>query len=165
MFIIAAEVLARSLKNLFEDPLFMRYEMPKWSRKINHLSYANEIILFCPGHLGSMKKMIRILREYEYMSGHMVNLDKSLFYLHERTPIRTCNIIRRIIGISQGTFSFTYLRCPVFYGREKKACYKELLKKVMKRLNLWQYKLLAFGGRYVFISHVLQSMLHIIYQL
>lgn len=34
----------------------------------------------------------------------------------------------------------------------------EIIKKVMKRLSLWQHKLLYFGGRYVLIAHVLQSM-------
>lgn len=62
--------------------------MPKWSLKINHLLYADDTILFCSGsgHLG-MKKMIRILREYEKVSGQLINLDKSLFYLHEETGI------------------------------------------------------------------------------
>lgn len=120
LFIIAAEVLARSFNRLFVDPMFIGYEMPKWSPKINHLSYADDTILFCSTHTGSMKKMINILREYEVVSGQMVNLDKSLFYLHEKFPTRIANRITRISGIAQGVFPFTYIGCPVFYGRKKK---------------------------------------------
>lgn len=56
IFIIGAEVLARNLNGLFEDQGFRGYGMPKWSPKINHLSYADDTILFCSGHKGSMKK-------------------------------------------------------------------------------------------------------------
>lgn len=45
-----------------------------------------------------------------------------------------------------------------FYGRKKKSHFEELKKKVMKRLSTWQNKLLSFGGRYILISHVLQTM-------
>lgn len=40
LFIIVAEVLARRLNKLFDNPLFKGYVIPKWSPKINHLSYA-----------------------------------------------------------------------------------------------------------------------------
>lgn len=65
--------------------------MPKWSPNINHLYYVDDTILFCSGHPGSMKKMIRILRDYEYVSGNIVNLAKRLFYLHEKTLARIGN--------------------------------------------------------------------------
>ncbi|KAG5614746.1 hypothetical protein H5410_014570 [Solanum commersonii] len=78
------------------------------------------------------------------MSGHMINLVKSLLYLHEKTPIRVYNHIKKITGIIQGLFPFVYLGCPVFYGRKNKNHFEELIKKVMKR--------------YTLITHVLQSI-------
>ncbi|KAG5587705.1 hypothetical protein H5410_048139 [Solanum commersonii] len=59
LFIIGAEVLARSLNNLFEDPEYKGYGMPKWSPKINHLSYADDTILFCSGQPSSVRKMMK----------------------------------------------------------------------------------------------------------
>jgi len=46
LFIIAAEVLSRGLNKLHEDRRYRGYGMPKWSPKINHLSYADDTILF-----------------------------------------------------------------------------------------------------------------------
>lgn len=104
------------LNKLFEVPMFKGYGMPKWSPKINHLSNMDDVILFYSGHPGSMKKMIKILRYYERISCRLINLDKILFFLHEKTPIGICNKIKRITCIAQGSFSFTHLGCPVFYG-------------------------------------------------
>lgn len=121
LFIIAAQVLARSLNGLFANEKFHGFGMPKWSADINHLSYADDTILFCSGEKKSMKLMMKVLRDYELVSGQMVNLDKSLFYLHDKVPLRVGNRIRRVICIRQGSFPFTYLGCPIFYGRQKKS--------------------------------------------
>lgn len=48
-FIIAAEVLSRGLNKLNEDEGFKGYGLPKWSPRINHLVYVDDIILFCLG--------------------------------------------------------------------------------------------------------------------
>lgn len=56
LFIIAAEVLARNLNHLFKDQQYKGFGLPKWSPEINHLSYADDTILFCSGQSYSMKK-------------------------------------------------------------------------------------------------------------
>lgn len=98
------------------------------------------------------------LRSYEFVSGQMVNLTKSYFYLHEKAYVAVSHKIRRTTGITQGTFSFIYLGCPVFYDRRKIIYYQELIKKVTRRILSWQNRLLTFGGRYILIRHILQSI-------
>jgi len=132
--------------------------MPKWSLEINHLSYADDTILFCSGQLSSIRKMMQILRNYEMVSGQMNHLNKNLVYLHEKVPIGVCNRIRRLTEIRQGSFPFIYFGCPIFYGRKNKSHFESLVKKIIKRLISWQNKLLSFGGRYILIAHVLQTM-------
>ncbi|KAG5629515.1 hypothetical protein H5410_001232 [Solanum commersonii] len=44
LFIIEAEVLARSLNQLFKDQKHKGFGLPKWSPEINHLSYADDTI-------------------------------------------------------------------------------------------------------------------------
>ncbi|WMV59077.1 hypothetical protein MTR67_052462 [Solanum verrucosum] len=158
LFIIVAEVFARSLNNLFEDLEYKGYGMPKWNPKINHLSYADDTILFCLGQPFSMRKMIKVLIKYEDVSRQLINLDKSLVYLHEKVPIGASYQIRRITGIRMGSFPFTYLGCPMFYERKNKSHFEVLIKKVAKRMHSWQNRLLSFGRRYILIAHVLQSM-------
>lgn len=87
MFIIATEVLARGLNKLHEDGEFRGYGMLKWSPNINHLSYADDTILYCSGDKKSVKNMIKVLADYERVSGQMINKNKCFFYLHEKVPI------------------------------------------------------------------------------
>ncbi|XP_060210567.1 uncharacterized protein LOC132637503 [Lycium barbarum] len=158
LFIIAAEVLTRSLNKLHEKPRFIGYKIPKWSPQINHLSYADDKILFCSGDGYSLKKMMKRLRKYEKASGQLVNTDKSCYYTHHKVSAIVNNKIKRHTNMRNGSFPFTYFGCPVFYGRRKLIYYEDLIKKLTKRIFSWQNRLLSFGGRYVLVNHVLQTM-------
>ncbi|XP_060181532.1 uncharacterized protein LOC132611140 [Lycium barbarum] len=118
LFIIAAEVLARNLNELHDDPAFKGYGMPKWIPHLNHLSHADDTILFCSADPVSLRKMMKVLRNYEKVSGQLVNNEKSSFYLHEKVPTSVVGRVKRKTGM----------------------------------------RLLSFGGRYILIAHVLQTM-------
>lgn len=107
LFILVAEVLARSLNTLHQDLQFKGYGLPKWSPQINHLSYVDDTILFCSGENKSLKKMLRILRRYEKASGQISNTDKSNFYLHHKIDNFTVNRIQNVLGMRKGSFPFT----------------------------------------------------------
>lgn len=78
--------------------------------------------------------------------------------MHGKTPTAVGQRLRKIIGIGQGSFPFIYLGCPIFYGRKKKTYFEGLIKKILGRLMTWKNKLLSYGGRYILIAYVLQSM-------
>lgn len=117
--------------------------MPKWSPQINHLSYADDTIIFCSGDNKSLKKMMRILKRYERSSGQMINSEKSYFYLHHKTENHIANRIQNTLGMTKGCFPFTYLGCPIFYGRRKIAYFEDLVKKITNRVQSWQNRLLS----------------------
>ncbi|XP_060200270.1 uncharacterized protein LOC132628508 [Lycium barbarum] len=102
--------------------------------------------------------MMKVLRNYEKVSGQLVNNEKSSFYLHEKVPASVVGRVKRNTGMRKGTFPFIYLGCPVFYGRRMIVYYEGLIKKVMNRVISWQSRLLSFGGRYILIAHALQTM-------
>lgn len=130
LFIIAIEVLARGLNNLNGDPNFIGYGLPKWSPTINHLSHADDMILFCSGDRYFIIRMIKMLKDYEEGSGQLVNKSKSFLYLYEKTPLIVATRLRRLSGIKQGNFPFTYLGCLVYYGRMNKSYFKDLVRKI-----------------------------------
>ncbi|WMV13941.1 hypothetical protein MTR67_007326 [Solanum verrucosum] len=110
------------------------------------------------GHKGSIKKIMAVLNKYEKISGQLINLTKSYMYFHEKVSIAVRNRIRRTTRIGVGSFPFTYLGCPMFYGRKKICHFEELVKKVSRRVMAWHSRLLTYGGKYVLVCNVLQSM-------
>ncbi|KAG5632630.1 hypothetical protein H5410_004347 [Solanum commersonii] len=118
-----------------------------WSPEINHLSFADDTILLCSGDRVSVIKIMKILKDYEAISRQMVNKSKSFFYLHDKTHLIVAIRMRTLIGIRQGNFSFIYLGCPVFYGRNNSCYYEELIRKIAKRIFSWHNRFLSFGGR------------------
>lgn len=132
--------------------------MPKWSLDINHLSYADDTILFCSGERNSVIKMMYVLRKYEEISGHLINKSKSFFYLHEKTHLIYTIKLRKLTCIRQGNFPFIYLGCPVYYGRKRGIHFEDIIRKLSRRVLPWQNRFLSHGGKIILIKHILQFM-------
>nr|XP_016471225.1 PREDICTED: uncharacterized protein LOC107793393 [Nicotiana tabacum] len=84
LFILSAEVLLRSLNKLFLDRNFIGFEMPKWTDPLNHLSYANDTIIFSSADLYSLHKVMEVLTKYEQISRQLINKSKCSYYMHTK---------------------------------------------------------------------------------
>ncbi|XP_059295445.1 secreted RxLR effector protein 78-like [Lycium ferocissimum] len=69
LFILAAEVLTRNLDALLHITQYKGYGMPKWSPKITHLAYADDMIIFNSAALFSLRLIVEVLKNYEMTSG------------------------------------------------------------------------------------------------
>lgn len=146
LFILAAEVLTRGLSSLHAKPGYRGYELPKWSTPINHLAYIDDTILFTTVEEKPLMIMIKVLRKYEEVSCQLINLNKSVFYVHEKTAPSIVSRIRQISRIRRGIFRIIYLECPIFYSRNKISYYDFMIKKIINIIQSWQEKMLSFGG-------------------
>ncbi|XP_019225903.1 PREDICTED: uncharacterized protein LOC109207439 [Nicotiana attenuata] len=133
---------------------FIGFEMPKGSKNINYLSYADDI--FSSSHFHAIQWTTNVLEEYEVASGRKVNKEKSSFYMRENTPYHEANTVHLITEFKRHPFPFTYLGCPIFYNRRQDVFYKDIIHKV--RIYSWKGRLLSIGGREILIAHVLESM-------
>lgn len=79
--------------------------------------------MICSSHKKSMRMMMAFLRGYEDVYGEMIYLTKSYMYMHDKVLIIICQRIRRIAGIAQGTFPFTYLGCPMYYWKKENSIF------------------------------------------
>ncbi|KAH0651903.1 hypothetical protein KY284_031815 [Solanum tuberosum] len=86
LFILAAKVMSRSLNVLMKKNEFKRFGMPRGSLRLNHLAFADDMIILCKTEVGTMTMISETLRKYEEVSGQVsgqkVNKDKSAIYLH-----------------------------------------------------------------------------------
>ncbi|XP_070027770.1 uncharacterized protein [Nicotiana sylvestris] len=158
LFIIAAEVLSRSLKNLHNHPDFTPFAMHDKVPKVNHLAYADDIVIFCSVTSKSIKLVMKQIGNYEDRSGQLVNRDKTVFLTAPKTSANIINRIRQCSGFMDKNFPLNYLGCPLYVGRKRTEYFDILLSKIVKRLNGWKDKLLSYGGKIVLIKGVLQSL-------
>lgn len=69
--------------------------------QVNHLSFANDNIVFTSGRTKTLKLILQTLKEYEETTGQMINSDKSHFLVHLIVFKVTKDSIKRITGFKQ----------------------------------------------------------------
>lgn len=82
LFIIASEVLSRTLNPLLRIKEFKKFGMPRGSPTINHLAFADDMIILCKAKATTMKLIVETLKKYEAASGQRINKEKSVIYMH-----------------------------------------------------------------------------------
>ncbi|XP_019178136.1 PREDICTED: uncharacterized protein LOC109173355 [Ipomoea nil] len=96
LFVITAEVLSVYLAWVYDGTTVPRFTQPPGTPHIHHLAYADYVIIFSTARLGAIQEVINALNEYEEISGQFVSFQKSVFYMHPRTPAREIDEIRRV---------------------------------------------------------------------
>ncbi|XP_060202462.1 uncharacterized protein LOC132630895 [Lycium barbarum] len=144
LFILSVEVLSRALNLEFDNAEYVGYD---------------DTIIFASAEGESLKRIMKILQDYEAISGHLINKGKSAFYMHHKISGALCQQVEQITGFKRDQFPLKYLGCPIFHSRRKKVYYNDLIKKVKNKLQNWQGKLLSLGGKAVLINSVLQTFM------
>lgn len=86
LFIIGAELLSRILNNLFHHQHYKGFNMVITGPQINHLSFADDIIIFTSGEKVSLQLIMKTLSTYEMVSDQLINTNKSHFMIPTNTP-------------------------------------------------------------------------------
>ncbi|XP_070007918.1 uncharacterized protein [Nicotiana sylvestris] len=103
LFILAAEAISRGLNSLHTNLYFCGFGMPKWSPKINYLSYADDTIIFCSSDETLLRLVMEVLQAYESSSGQLVNKTKSATYLNHLTYNEVINKVESITVMERQT--------------------------------------------------------------
>nr|XP_009783392.1 PREDICTED: uncharacterized protein LOC104231998 [Nicotiana sylvestris]XP_016503115.1 PREDICTED: uncharacterized protein LOC107821204 [Nicotiana tabacum] len=158
LFILSEKLLSRSLNKLFDAKSFRGFKMTKWTDLLNHISYADDTVLFASAYAYSLKKIMAVLCGYEKISGQLIKKEKSSYYMHSKVETALVQTVGNITGFTKGELPFIYIRCPVFNIRRRKDYYDDVIKKVKAKLHSWKGKLLSYGGKATLINSALQSM-------
>ncbi|KAG5584615.1 hypothetical protein H5410_045049 [Solanum commersonii] len=114
--------------------------------KVNHLAFADDMIILCKAEVGTMQLISETTRKYEEVSGQKCNGGEEI----------VAEVATRIL---RKDFPFTYLECPIFYKRKQKAYYQQMIHRIGAKIQAWKGKLLSYGERVILIKHILQSTL------
>ena len=126
--------------------------------KINHLSFADDIIIFASTDSNFLHLIMKTIEAYEEVSDQQVNKEKSFFMVSSNTSHDIIEEIRIATGFNRKNSPINYLGCPLYIGGQRIIYYSELVEKVIKRIAGWHSKILNFGGKITLVKHVLQSI-------
>ncbi|KAH0644524.1 hypothetical protein KY284_032408 [Solanum tuberosum] len=123
------------LNRLHQSQRYKGFKMEPRGPQINHLSFADDVIIFTSRNKESMQLIMKILGDYESTSDQLINKEKSHFLVLSNAPNNIINTIQEVTGFSQKDSPISYLGCPLYIGR-----------------------FLSFGGKITLVKHVLQSI-------
>lgn len=119
--------------------------------------FADDLLIFVEGSLGSVMGVLEVLKEFETQSGLGVSLSKTCFF--------SCGLsqpeidqIKQISGLTHGTLPIRYLGVSLCTRKLSMANCEPLISSVKSKLNSWSAKTLSFAGRLLLINTVISGI-------
>jgi hypothetical protein len=98
------------------------------------------------------------LQVYEKASGQMINRNKSSVLFSPNTSVNEREGVRKALNIMQEAKNERYLGLPVSIGQSRKKVFQFIKKKVWKRIQGWQEKLLSKARKEILVKAVAQAI-------
>ncbi|XP_060170354.1 uncharacterized protein LOC132601271 [Lycium barbarum] len=124
------------------------------SLKLNHLCFADDVLLFSKGNFQSVLLLLRGLKTFSNSSGLNTNATKSNFF-SVNMPSHSLNDLIELTGYAKGVLPFRYLGVPISSKRISKMDCEVLLDKVTTRIKTWGTRHLSYTGRVLLVNFVL----------
>ncbi|VFQ85175.1 unnamed protein product [Cuscuta campestris] len=124
---------------------------------VNHLTFADDVLIFTNGSLHNLKKLRSFLTSFEEATGLHLNLAKSQII----SPKPSSNHARRqanCLGMKVTPLPITYLGVPLYKGINRSKYCQDLLRKFDLKLSSWKMHTLSQAGRLTLIKHLLSTL-------
>ncbi|XP_026450966.1 uncharacterized protein LOC113351131 [Papaver somniferum] len=156
LFILVVEVHSFMIQKSVELNLIQGFKSFANGDTINHLQFADDLIMFLDDSEEQVTTLKNLLIAYEMVSGLKVNFKKSsLVAIGNAQFANSCALS---FGCPVVQFSLNYLGIPIGSKSKSVTVWEVILQKFQKRLRNWQRRYLSKGGRLILIKHVLCSL-------
>ncbi|XP_074291146.1 uncharacterized protein LOC141617914 [Silene latifolia] len=145
LFTIYMEYLSRILGIIAQQDDF-RYHPMCGHIKLNHLLFADDLLMFCKGTETSIMWILRSFATFSATSGLQLNKSKSEIYFNGVSTNNVANILQ-VSGFQRGTLPFKYLGVPISSQKLTKNEGMKLLDKMVARIRGWGTRHLSYAGR------------------
>ncbi|XP_074297095.1 uncharacterized protein LOC141627773 [Silene latifolia] len=124
--------------------------------RLNHLLFADDLLLFCKGTETSIMWLLRSFSTFSNASGLTLNKAKSEIFFNGMSSSVMDNILQ-VSGFRKGQLPFKYLGVPISAKKLSKAEGMKLVDRIVARIRGWGSRHLSYAGRLVlvqWVSHV-----------
>ncbi|XP_017227807.1 uncharacterized protein LOC108203403 [Daucus carota subsp. sativus] len=153
LFVLCMEILRSCLEKHTSLPDFKHHWLSK-DLKITHISFADDILMFCHGDSVSVDRLLAGLNEFSHCSGMRINSAKSQFFI-SNVDDGLKHHIRVSTGFSEGSLPAKYLGLPLISTKLSMRCCLPLIVRVQNRIDSWLNTCLNQAGRLQLIKAVL----------
>ncbi|XP_074305761.1 uncharacterized protein LOC141640983 [Silene latifolia] len=113
--------------------------------RLNHLLFADDLLLFCKGNEQSIMWILRSFATFSAATGLSLNKSKSKIYFNGvASPI--VKYILQVSGFHRGTLPFKYLGVPISAKKLTKHEGMKLTDRIVARIRSWGTKHLSYAG-------------------
>ena len=125
---------------------------------ISHLLFADDSLFFCKAQKEECQTILRILKEYEQVSGQLINFDRSSIQFGHRIEESIRHELRNILGIQNLGGMGSYLGLPEDLGGSKIQVFSFVQDRLNSRVTGWAFRFFTKGGKEVIIKSVVTAL-------
>lgn len=155
LFIITAEGLGRYFKKELRERNIQGLRLWGNQTTVTHQQFVDDIMIYCKASMKEVRRIKKILEVFMEGSRIEVNNEKSRnFFFNTVEP--TKNHLTRIFGYRNGDLPTKYLGTMLDSSSLKIGNCKNILEKIMKTLENWNFCTLNLAARVVFLKSTIQ---------
>lgn len=158
LFILGMDILSKLMDNALRNGDFSPHPLCM-DPLITHLSFADDVLVFFDGSEFSLRGILRVLSDFEKVSGLALNLKKSCLFL-DGNKINTIRQFASMFGLTHGSLPVRYLGLPLMPHKLRPQDYQPLTDRVRLRICSWTARPLSFAGRLQLIQSVIYGLIN-----
>lgn len=115
-------------------------------------------MMFCHSSASNCHTLMKILREYETLSGQRINIAKSSITFSKKTPPEIKTAAKNILGISKEGRVGKYLGLSEHFGRRKRDLFTSIVDRIRQCAASWSTRFLSKAGKLTMLHSVLTAI-------
>ena len=158
LFILCTEALIVNIKKTERGQQLTGMKVARVCPSISHLLFADDSLFFCKAQKEECQIILMILKEYEAVSGQLINFDKSSIQFGHRIEESVRQELRDILDVQNIGGMGSYLGLPENMRRSKIQVFSFVQDRLNNRVNGWSFKFFTKGRKEVIIKSVITTL-------
>ncbi|CAA7047953.1 unnamed protein product [Microthlaspi erraticum] len=157
LFVMAMNILSIMLNKAAEEGIFKLHPDCE-NVQLTHLAFADDLLIFLEGSADSVDGVLKILAQFEKMSGLAVNITKTSMFC-SGVSTQVLNDLRNRFSLEAASLPIRYLGLPLSSKKLSVNDCDPLISKIRMKMSSWMHRPLSFAGRLTLLSSVISGLI------